>query len=110
MKAQIPVDLLQVEERIIGPFDLRQSIALGTAGGVTALSVLVHFPQLICLPAAAACIAYALAELEGVSLRRRLPTLLRYTGRLLRPPSSLANPDPYIYNVTHREDSPPMSR
>lgn len=99
MKAQIPVDLLQVDERVIGPFDLRQTIALGLAGGVATLSVLVHFPQLICLPAAGSCVAYALAELEGVSLRRRLPTLLRYAARLLRPPPPPGNPDPYIHDI-----------
>lgn len=110
MKAQIPVDLLQVQERVIGPFDLRQTAALGLAGGTSLISLLGHFPQLICLPAAGACIAYALADLDGVSLRRRLPTLLRYAVRLLRPPQMPGNLDPYAYDVNRLSGAPPASR
>lgn len=82
MRVRVPVDLLQVEERVLGPFDLRQSIALGTAGLLGAGAMLGGLPAPIALPLAAGALAYALLELDGAPLRRRVPWLFRYALRL----------------------------
>lgn len=96
MKAAVPVDLLHVEERILGPFDLRQTAALAGVGILALAALLGRLSHWAAMPGAALLLGYALVDLDGVPLRRQGPTICRCAWRRLRPLRTDGDPDPFL--------------
>lgn len=97
MKAAVPVDLLQVEERILGPFDLRQTVALAGVGMLALAALLGRLPHWLAVPASALLLGYALLDLDGVPLRRQGAAICRCALRQVMPPRASGDLDPFLY-------------